>query len=103
MIGLVAVLLVVVVIAVRPLIQGGGSRQTDVRPETDHTVTIDVIGMKADVYRDGQRLGSTPYSLPVRLGDHVELILRRDGYYDKEMVFDVTASRKDYTETLQRR
>ncbi len=105
MIGLAAVLLVVVGIAVRPLIQGGGatSRQTDVHPGTDHTVMIDVNGLPADVYRDGERLGVTPYSLQTWIGEHVELTLRRDGYFDEMMVFDVEASTKNFTESLRRK
>jgi len=105
MIGLVAVLLVVVGIAVRPLIQGGGSNgpEPDIHHDTDHTVTIEVNGRPAYVYRDGVRLGVTPYSLQTWIGEHVELTLRRDGYHDYTLDFDVMASTKSFTETLQRR
>ena len=77
--------------------------QEDVHPDTDHTVMIDVNGPPASVYRDGKQLGLTPYSLQTWIGEHVELTLRRDGYKDYPLNFDVMANTKSFTETLQRR
>ena len=104
-IGLAAVLLVVVVLALRPSIIGGGAHgaETELPSGFVHIVTIDVTGMSADVYRDGQRLGTTPYSLETRIGEHVELTLRQDGYHDETLSFDVMASRRNFTATLRRK
>ena len=101
------VLLVVAVVSIEP------SSQTDDPPRDPateenrgppHTLMIDVFGMMpADVYRDGKRLGTTPYSLQTWVGEHVELTLRREGYYDKTLNFDVTATTRSIDETLQRK
>ena len=103
LIGLAALLLVVVAIAVRPSIRGGGSIGTETEAGPVHTVMIDITGAPADVYRNGQRLGLTPHSLKTPIGEHVELTLRRDGYYDETLVFDVTASMTGFTQSLRRK
>lgn len=102
--GLAAVLLLVVVMAVLPALQNGSAvgPQTEDNLGPPHTVMIEAIGMTADVYRDGQRVGTTPYSLQTRIGEHVELTLRHEGYHDELLDFDVTVNTKSITVPLRR-
>ncbi len=65
------------------------------------TVTIEAADGAADVYANGQRVGRTPYRMNARMGDSVQLELRRRGYLDQPVQFDVT-ERKVYSYTLQR-
>ena len=65
------------------------------------TVTIEAADGAADVYANGERVGRTPYRMNARLGDSVQLELRRPGYLDQPVQFDVT-ERKVYSYTLQR-
>jgi eukaryotic-like serine/threonine-protein kinase len=67
----------------------------------ERTIEIHVFDGRAEVFRDGQRLGTTPYPLKARLGEHVRLTLRRDGYKDEPVDFTVT-EKKSYTFTMQK-
>ncbi|MCS6862076.1 MAG: protein kinase [Abditibacteriales bacterium] len=70
---------------------------------TLQTVTVDVAGGQAEVYRDGVRVGTTPYQLQARVGERVVLTLKREGYEDKVVDFDVTEGRKEYIDTLEKK
>jgi hypothetical protein len=73
------------------------------RPPADlRTITIDVPEAAAEVYRDGRRLGATPYPLQARVGERVELTLRKQGFRDTTLVFEVTASMTGFLQPLQR-
>ncbi len=67
------------------------------------TVTINTINGSAEVWRDGDRVGTTPYRLSATIGDSVDLVLRRDGYRDEVVRFDVTEGRSEYSYVLQPR
>jgi len=54
------------------------------------TITVDALGGPADVYRDGRRVGTTPYKIRAAMGDKVTLELRRAGSRDLPVSFDVT-------------
>ena len=75
------------------------------RPEgaQQKTVTIDAVGGKADVYREGRKLGETPFPLDVQVGSTVSLILKRDGYEDYSDKFTVTAQTRTKTYSMRRK
>ena len=60
-------------------------------------VQIDVDEGSAEVLRGGQKLGTTPFDLEAGEGEKVELTLRRAGFEDKNVQFEVTANKKVYT------
>ena len=64
------------------------------------TVRVSALEGEAEVYRDGQRIGVTPYEFRERLGAHVALVLKRDGYADKRVEFNVTENKREYTIAL---
>ena len=64
------------------------------------TVTVDTADGTAQVFMAGKLAGSTPFRIQARTGEKVELILRRSGYKDLPVQFDIT-ERHDYTYTLQ--
>jgi serine/threonine-protein kinase len=66
----------------------------------DQLVTIEVTNGRADVYENGERVGSTPYQRRARLGDTLHLQLRRSGAVDQDIDFDVT-ERHVYSYTMQ--
>jgi serine/threonine protein kinase len=65
------------------------------------SITLDVVGGAADVYENGSRVGRTPYRMNAKTGDSVQVELRRSGYMDQPVQFDVT-ERKVYSYTMQR-
>jgi hypothetical protein len=72
---------------------GGGSEE--------RTIEIQVFDGRAEVFRDGRKLGTTPYPLKARVGERVRLTLRRDGYREEPVDFTVT-EKKSYTFTMSK-
>jgi serine/threonine protein kinase len=71
-------------------------------PEPDaawKTVSIDSVGGRASVYREGKLVGSTPVQIRGRPGERVVLTLKRPGSRDLMVDFTVT-ERSSYTYTM---
>jgi len=68
--------------------------------DTLKTITVDTLGGAADVYKEGQRVGVTPYRIQAAPGDKIELELRRTGYRNQAVRFDVN-TRSTFTYTLE--
>lgn len=60
-------------------------------------VQIDVDEGKAEVLRDGQKLGTTPFDMEANEGEKIDLTLRREGFEDKAVQLEITGSKKVYT------
>jgi serine/threonine protein kinase len=56
----------------------------------ERTVEIRISDGKADVYSGAERVGTTPYPVRGKLGAHVSLTLRRDGYADEPVDFVIS-------------
>ncbi len=65
-------------------------------------VRIDVVGGQAEIHRDGEQVGKTPFSLETHMGEHVKLTLKRDGYADERLDFTVTAQTKSFSPTMKK-
>lgn len=65
------------------------------------TITIDVVGGSAEVWRNDSLLGRTPFPLQARIGEHVTLELRRAGSVADTVEFDVTETRDAYSFVLR--
>lgn len=65
------------------------------------TVTVEITDGTADVYADGARVGRTPYKLRGRIGESIRLELRRAGYHDQPIQFDIS-ERKTYSYSMQK-
>ena len=64
-------------------------------------VTVNTLNGTADVYQNGQRVGRTPYLLRQPLGSSVSLVLRRAGFEDAPVRFDVTEGRRAYSVVMR--
>jgi serine/threonine-protein kinase len=67
-----------------------------------HTIIIDVFEGHAQVYRDNQLLGTTPYELTALPGQVVRLNLKSEGFKDKTVEFTVSETRNVYTFRMER-
>ena len=67
----------------------------------ERAIEITVSDGRAEVYREGSRLGSTPYTVNARLGERVRLTLRREGYADEPVDFTV-GEKRAYMFTMSR-
>ena len=96
-----AVLSLVVVAALAFRLLEGTTDLQDVHASTESkTVIVDTFNGKAEVFRDGSQIGLTPYELHAKAGQKVDLLLRRPGYKDLPVHFEVT-ERKMYTYTME--
>jgi eukaryotic-like serine/threonine-protein kinase len=64
-------------------------------------VEITTYGGQADIYRGAEKIGHTPYTYKGRLGDHVVLTLKREGYRDEPVDF-VVGEKKAYMYDLKK-
>ena len=64
---------------------------------------VDVSEGRADVYKGGERVGTTPYQVEARAGEQLDLTLKRDGYQDKPIKMSVTENKKTYTFTMNKK
>jgi serine/threonine protein kinase len=67
------------------------------------TAKINALGGKAEVYQNGQFIGHTPCDIKVANGEKVNLILKRNGFEDKQVDFLLNENQEDYTYTLNRK
>jgi serine/threonine protein kinase len=68
--------------------------------EEFRTITLEVVDGAADVYVNGSRVGRTPYKTRAHMGESVQFELRRNGYLDQPIQFEVT-ERKSYSYIMQ--
>ncbi len=66
------------------------------------SLTIDVAEGRAEVYRNGQKVGSTPYKFEAAQGEQINFTLKSEGFVDKKVDFSVTDNRKVYTFNLDK-
>jgi len=66
------------------------------------SVRINTLEGRADVYRNSQMVGTTPYEITAPLGERVRLTLKRAGYEDELLDFVITENKKEYTITMKR-
>jgi serine/threonine protein kinase len=78
----------------------GGRRAAGSREET---YTIDAAEGRADVFISGERVGSTPYQFQARPGEQLRLVLKREGYKDKEVDLSTSENKKMYTFMLEKK
>jgi len=108
--GIVLLLLVVLVFV---LWSGGGDDPTpaanrnagiarkDAGPK--RSVTIEVAEGHADVYRSGEKVGTTPFRIEGKPGEELQLVLKADGFADKNVKLSVGQQDKPYTFALERK
>lgn len=65
-------------------------------------VKIDVIEGIAELFSNGENIGKTPYLLKAKVGEKIDIKLRRDGYKDYETQIEVSSRKKFYTFALQK-
>jgi serine/threonine-protein kinase len=64
------------------------------------TVTVDTADGPAQVLRDGKPAGTTPFRITAAPGTKVGMVLRRPGFKDLDVEFEIT-ERREYTYTMQ--
>ncbi len=70
------------------------------RGDGQHEVTLEVVNGAAEVWENGRMVGRTPYTRRTKLGERLEFELRRDGFAQQTVQFDVT-DRQVYSYALE--
>ena len=75
---------------------------TVVQDTTMRAVTIHVMAGEAEVWRNGELIGRTPYRVQGAIGDEVSIVLRRTGYADEPVKFNMVEGRGEYSVVMRR-
>ncbi|PYT04115.1 MAG: hypothetical protein DMF60_16305 [Acidobacteria bacterium] len=78
-----------------------GTRQATVTAP-EETFTVDAMEGRAEVFKNGERVGTTPYKFQAKSGENVDLVLKREGYQDKPVRLS-TSDKKTYTFMLEKK
>ena len=79
----------------------GATGSTASGAATMHAVTVDTFDGPAEVWQDGIKLGVTPYQFRRPFGSSVSAVLKRPGFLDRPINFDM-GERSTYVFTLER-
>lgn len=85
-----------------PATEAQASEKTDKAPtEKDfRLVKVQAFGGEAEVYKNDEKVGVTPYEIREPLGKRIDLVLKRKGYLDKPVMFFVTENKSEYNFSL---
>jgi serine/threonine-protein kinase len=64
-------------------------------------IRVDVDEGSAQVFRNGQISGATPFDLEAADGEKIDLTLKRDGFEDKNVQIEVSSRKQVYTFSLK--
>ncbi len=70
-------------------------------PSNPKNVTVDTFDGSAEIWQNGQKVGNTPYTVQEPSGGSVQFILKRPGFRDLPVQFDV-GERRNYEYGLER-
>ncbi|MBL0169693.1 MAG: Stp1/IreP family PP2C-type Ser/Thr phosphatase [Gemmatimonadaceae bacterium] len=72
-------------------------------PVTDsQTVSVKTLELPAEVWIEGRKVGTTPFTVTRQIGSEVQLILKRPGYRDSLVKFPVLIGKPEYSYQLER-
>jgi eukaryotic-like serine/threonine-protein kinase len=77
------------------------STQLNATEAHNTSITIDVVGGKAKVYRDGAFVCETPCPVSAEIGETINVDLKREGYETLSRRFSVTAQTRTKTFVMQ--
>jgi serine/threonine-protein kinase len=85
-------------------VQSPAAQKQVATPARQGMFTVDVAEGRAEVYRDGELVGTTPYQFESKAGEsQVELVLKREGYMDKPVRVSTTETKRTYTYMLEKK
>jgi eukaryotic-like serine/threonine-protein kinase len=87
----------------QPVMQVADDSLLPVTVTDERRVLIDTFGGSATVFQGGDSVGTTPYQFHAPLGAELSFLLRRSGFSDLPVRFDVTEGTNIHTYSLPRR
>jgi serine/threonine-protein kinase len=85
-----------------PIVSIPEKQPVDDGQPTHGTVTLKVQGdMSAEVWENGHSVGNTPYTVTLPLGKRVDVVLKRPGFEEIPVQFEVDKKEYNYTYTME--
>jgi serine/threonine protein kinase len=82
---------------------GNANRGSALRGEGPKKVKIDAVGGPAEVYINNEKVGTTPYEFQAKVKDHFDVMLKREGFNDKQFKISVNDTGNEYMYMLEKR
>lgn len=101
--AIAAVILLMVVGGLYLMFSGGAQTETNKPAQGQETFRIETADGPAEVYRNGQRVGTTPYPFHAKIGEELDLVLKRDGYVDKPVHLTTSMNQRTRTFMLEKK
>jgi serine/threonine-protein kinase len=102
--AIAVVLLVVVVGAIYFMLSGDNTEEASNKSvQVLENFKIETADGPADVYRNGHKVGTTPYPFQARVGEELDLVLKRDGYLDKPVHLTTSTNQRTRTFMLNKK
>ncbi|HEY7544408.1 MAG TPA: PEGA domain-containing protein, partial [Blastocatellia bacterium] len=79
------------------------NRGSALRGEGPKKVKIDAVGGPAEVYINNEKVGTTPYEFQAKVKDHFDVMLKREGFNDKQFKISVNDTGNEYMYMLEKR
>lgn len=67
------------------------------------TFTLEVAEGQAEVFKNGERIGTTPYQFQAKPGEQVDVVLKRDGFHDKTVQMSLSENKRVYTFAMEKK
>lgn len=83
--------------------QTNGQVAPPIKQGQQFTFTVDVLEGRADVYKNGEKAGATPYQFQAKSGEQLDLVLKREGYMDKPVHLSTSENKRTYTFMLDKK
>ncbi|MBV9216222.1 MAG: serine/threonine protein kinase [Acidobacteria bacterium] len=111
--GTVFVLLIAAIGGIVLFASSGGTANNTVQPspktnttapaasKADAQIKVDVDEGKAQVFRNGSSIGTTPVSIDASMGEKLDLTLKKDGFEDKNVTIDVAGNKRVFTFSMK--
>ena len=87
----------------RPGLQTQPANRASPSIAQSQTFTLEVAEGQAEVFKNGERVGTTPYQFQARPGEQVDVVLRRDGFHDKTVQMSVSENKRVYTFAMEKK
>jgi serine/threonine-protein kinase len=67
------------------------------------TFSLEVAEGQAEVYKGGEKVGTTPYQFQAWPGEQILVVLKRDGFHDKTVQMSLSENKRVYTFAMEKK
>lgn len=101
--AIATVVLLLVVAGLYFMLSDGAQTANNKPVHGQETFRIETADGPAEVYRNGQRVGTTSYPFQAKPGEELDFVLKREGYFDKAVHLTTSTNQKTRTFMLEKK